>query len=77
MQTFVNTFQIVVNQDKTEVVLNFSQRAPSMNADGAVSGTIEHPVSNLVMTGELARQLAAAMTATMDIEVIIDNDPKQ
>lgn len=74
MQTFVNGFQIVVNQDKSEIVLNFLQRVPSLDQNGAVVGVVEHPVSNLVMTGENARQLATALTASLNIEVILEEN---
>ena len=65
MQTFVNKFDIVINQDKSEVVLNFSQMSPVLPKEGGAMPTDitteETPVSSMVMTNILAQNLITTM----------------
>ena len=70
MQTFTNHFQILMNQDKTEVILNFTQNIPEIKEDGAISdqGMVVQPVANLAMTGQMARNLANTLLGMLTPE---------
>lgn len=57
MPTYTNQFNCMVNHDKTEVILTFCQRIPSVGPDGKTTSPEVEPVSTLVMTGNLAREL--------------------
>lgn len=61
MQLFTNRFNVMLNQDKTEAIINFYQHAPTVQGiEDADSNAIElkiEPVANLVMTGQCARNL--------------------
>ena len=75
MQTFANRFNIALNQDQTEVVINFYQNVPRIpDTQGGTQMIPEPqadiiPVSNLVMTGQTARTLAETILHLMQQEI--------
>ena len=75
MQLFANKFSIAMNESKSEVVVNFFQNVPTIpgSVDGTtVSGTMDSevvPISNLVMTGEFAEQLATTLLRMLEQKI--------
>lgn len=76
MQTYVNKFNIALNQDKSEALVDFFQNVPVIPQNNeAMNITFDTnlnteviPVVNLVMTGECARQLAMTLLALLGQE---------
>lgn len=70
MQTFTNKFTVVLNQDKTEAIINFYQESPALsNLSGPLEGPIPtefSPVANLVMTGQCAHNLLTALQEVLN-----------
>lgn len=70
MYAYVNKLNAAVNQDKTEVILNFLQEAPcfeEQSDDG--SGVVrakELAVASLVMGENLARNLANTILSMLE-----------
>ena len=75
MQTFTNKFSIAMNQDKTEVIINFFQNIPIVpvgNEPVARVGEMESeliPVSNIVMTGQCARNFLSTLSEMLNQEI--------
>ncbi len=72
MNVFTNQFRIAMNQDKSEVVLNFYQTAPHFTEDTAADASVREfslapvePVANLVMTGQCAQRLAEVLNTLL------------
>lgn len=57
MAQYTNSVTITMNATKTEVFMSFSQDRPSVDEQKEST-----PVSDLVMTGELAAQMLAMLT---------------
>lgn len=72
MQSFVNKFNIVLNQNKSEVIINFYQQYPVAQADGEIpSENIEvevTPVANLIMNGDCAANLCKVLADLLQDE---------
>lgn len=72
MQTFANKFNIALNQDKSEVIINFFQNIPKIPEVQGTSQVLSEPqadiipVSNLVMTGQTAQALAETILHLME-----------
>lgn len=70
MEDYTNKFTIILNEDKSEAVLNFYQitaalsegKSPSENE--IVSEVV--PVASLVMTGQCFRNLAASIQGLLE-----------
>lgn len=76
MQIFTNKFNIAMNMDKTEVIINFSQHVPIMPSDNdeltgsAQRPTFENiPVSKIVMTGQQAKNLVTLLSNMLEEEI--------
>ena len=75
MQTFTNKFKIAMNQDKTEVILNFYQSVPepttAMDKVHVIQNPerIDAPVANLVMTGQCARSLLSVLGDMLESDI--------
>lgn len=71
MQAFTNKFSIAVNQDKSEVIINFYQNIPNLpvDLDGSVGlremQSTVIPVSNLVMSGQCAQNLVSTLSSLL------------
>lgn len=71
MQTYTNRFNVAMNFDGTEVLVNFFQTLPQV-PEGANTVSISEmstenvPVANLVMTGQCARNLLAALQEVLN-----------
>ena len=63
MQSYINKFNIAINGNRSEVLINFSQSVPQIpnqvaNSAEATEVPVETiPVANLVMTEEVAQNL--------------------
>ncbi|WP_298016729.1 hypothetical protein [uncultured Dysosmobacter sp.] len=66
MQQYVNKFFIAMNEDKSEVIINFAQNVPTIPESATVSPDEFEvqviPVAGLVMTGEFAENLAKSLS---------------
>lgn len=64
MQQFTNKFSVAVNQQQTEVLLNFYQDVPEFMLNGepmekSINDQVQsEPVSSLVMTYEFAEKFS-------------------
>ena len=72
MLQFTNKFSVALNHDKSEAIINFYQNTPVLPANGQTN-TEEFPaeitpVANIVMTGDVARQLAHILQELLDKE---------
>lgn len=65
MTEYVNHVRVNVNLGKDEVVINFAQECPQFDATKVLS---PEPVSNIVMTANLARQLAQLLNSLLDAD---------
>lgn len=71
MQMYTNRFSIAMNFDSTEVMINFFQTLPQV-PEGTEKASISEmptenvPVANLVMTGQCAHNLLAALQEVLD-----------
>lgn len=67
MQAYTNRFNLAINRDGSEVILNFFQNMPSAETliehedSSAELSTEMTPVANLVMTGRCAHSLLQAL----------------
>lgn len=74
MQTFTNKFSIALNQDKTEVMINFFQNVPTLPetnmtpAEAESISSVIVPVANLVMTGQCAKTLVDVLSDLLNLE---------
>lgn len=71
MYTYVNKLNAAVNQDKTEVVLNFLQEIPNFeNPSSGITKVEAKEIAavNLVMGENLARNLANTILAMLECE---------
>lgn len=72
MLLFTNKFSVALNHDKSEAIINFYQNTPVLPANGQTSGkelpAEITPVADIVMTGEVARQLANILQELLDRE---------
>lgn len=73
MQAYTNKFSIALNQDKSEVILNFFQNVPTIpqqdESENLVVSEFKSeiiPIANLAMTGQCARNLASALLQLLD-----------
>lgn len=63
MQSYINKFNIAINGNRSEVLINFSQAVPQIPSQVTSSAEPTEvpveiiPVANLVMTEEVARNL--------------------
>ena len=64
MSQYTNAVHVAVNENNTEVFINFS--VTSVDAEN--NQTVE-PVSSLVMTGDLAAQLATIIANVMKLDI--------
>lgn len=65
MQAYTNKFSIILNQDKSEAIINFYQNIPVLPESGqpALSEIPSQvvPVASLAMTGQCAKNLSDAL----------------
>lgn len=71
MQVYTNRFSIAMNFDSTEVLINFFQNIPQVPEDATKASIAEMqtenvPVANLVMTGQCAHNLLAALQEVLN-----------
>lgn len=61
MIQYTNSFRCAINNDNGEVLINFYQQSPLIEADGTISGSKEEVVSEMIMPNAVARQLVTAL----------------
>lgn len=67
MQTYTNRFNVAMNKDGSEIILNFFQNMPELQAVADQDATDSDlptemiPVANLVMTGQCAHNLLTVL----------------
>nr|WP_300828034.1 hypothetical protein [uncultured Oscillibacter sp.] len=70
MEIFTNKFSIILNEDKSEAVMNFYQIAPSWTEKGSSGeGEIVQeilPVASLVMTGQCAQNFSKSLQTLLN-----------
>ncbi|MBR5792387.1 MAG: hypothetical protein IKY34_04705 [Ruminiclostridium sp.] len=71
MQAYTNRFNVAMNFDGSEVMINFFQSVPQVPEDAANAVVAEMPtenipVANLVMTGQSAHNLLAALQGILN-----------
>lgn len=75
MQAFTNKFNIAMNQDKTEVIINFFQNIPTVPVNTEYPQLVREmtsdvvPVANLVMTGQCAKNFAATLSSMLEQDI--------
>lgn len=65
MEVYTNKFSIILNEDKSEAVMNFYQIAPSWiekeeSGEGEITQEVL-PVASLVMTGQCAQNFSKSL----------------
>ena len=72
MYNYANRFTVLTNQNKTEFLLKFAQDAPVISSmpdtDGSSVNVESMPVADIVVTGELAREIARLISKTLEQE---------
>ena len=73
MQTFTNKFTIILNQDKSEAIINFYQNIPILPENGQPTvGELPSqvtPVASLAMTGQCAKNFSRALGDLLNQEM--------
>ena len=62
MIQYTNSFRCAINNDNGEVLINFYQQSPLIEADGTISGSKEEVVSEIIIPNAVVRQLVTALT---------------
>lgn len=68
MYTYANGFQLSVKNDKSEVLLRFTQAAPVLSREGAITDTQEEVVSSVIINGQLAKKLIDNLTELLSAD---------
>ena len=72
MQVFTNKFSIALNQDKSEVIINFFQNVPIIPTSNDQPKLVQEmtseiiPVANIVMTGQCARNFVEMLSNMLE-----------
>lgn len=75
MQVFTNKFSVALNQDKSEVIINFFQNVPIIPTSSDQPKLVREmaseivPVANIVMTGQCARNFVETLSNMLDRDV--------
>lgn len=75
MQVFTNKFSVALNQDKSEVIINFFQNIPTIPTANDQSKVVREmsstiiPVANIVMTGQCAHNFVATLSNMLEQDI--------